>query len=143
MVRGYDLHEPGGYLGSVGMKLSYAFIAITVLAGCAPRVNVIDTKTIPPQDVQAMRGVGIFLVGQQHSPKFEFIDEITAFSCKHMVWDPPASKGDALKQLRKKAYDAGANAIIDVTFDTRGTDTWGTNCWETVQTSGSAVIFKD
>ena len=36
----------------------------------------------------------------------------------------------------------GANGIIDITFDSRGTDTWGTNCWETVQASGTAVIFK-
>jgi hypothetical protein len=32
-----------------------------------------------------------------------------------------------------------ADAIIDVNFDQRGTDAWGTNCWETVQASGMAV----
>ena len=59
-----------------------------------------------------------------------------------MSWDPPASKGDALKQLKIKAVNMGANGVIDITFDKRGTDTWGTNCWESVQASGTAVIFK-
>ena len=44
--------------------------------------------------------------------------------------------------LRLKALDLGADGIIDITFDTRGTDTWGTNCWESVQASGIAVKFK-
>jgi uncharacterized protein YbjQ (UPF0145 family) len=47
-----------------------------------------------------------------------------------------------LTQLKLKALDLGADGIIDITFDTRGTDTWGTNCWESVQASGVAVKFK-
>ncbi|MDC0452133.1 YbjQ family protein [Candidatus Pelagibacter sp.] len=50
--------------------------------------------------------------------------------------------GDALKQLKIKAVRAGANGVIDITFDSRGTDTFRTNCWESVQASGTAVVFK-
>ena len=72
----------------------------------------------------------------------EYLGDITAYSCKHMMRDPPASKADALTQLRLKALGMKANGIIDVTFDSRGTDTFGTNCWESVQASGVAVEFK-
>jgi uncharacterized protein YbjQ (UPF0145 family) len=53
--------------------------------------------------------------------------------------DPPATQGDALQQLQLLALRAGANAVSNVTFDARGTDTWGTNCWQTVTASGFAV----
>ena len=71
-----------------------------------------------------------------------FLIEIKAYSCKLLLSDPPASKGDALKQLRLKALEMGANGIVDVTFDSRGTDAFGTNCWESVQVTGVAVKFE-
>jgi hypothetical protein len=69
----------------------------------------------------------------------EYLGPLEAYSCKNLIFDPPASKGDALQQLRVKAAQMEADAIIDVNFDQQGTDTWGTNCWETVQASGMAV----
>ena len=59
-----------------------------------------------------------------------------------MMTDPPASKGDALLQLRLRASELGADTILDITFDTRGTDPFGTNCWESVQASGMAIISE-
>ena len=49
---------------------------------------------------------------------------------------------NALTQLKVQAIKVGANGIIDITFDSRGIDTWVTNCWETVQASETAVILK-
>ncbi len=69
----------------------------------------------------------------------EYLGPVEAYSCKHLLWDPPASKGNALQQLRVKAAQMQADAIMDVNFDERGTDTWGTNCWETIQATGVAV----
>ena len=54
----------------------------------------------------------------------------------------PASKGNALTQLKVRAVELGANGVIDITFDYSGTDAWGTNCWESIQASGTAVMFK-
>jgi uncharacterized protein YbjQ (UPF0145 family) len=73
----------------------------------------------------------------------QVLARLTAYSCKHLTTDPPASRGDALEQLQIQAARAGANALINLTFDTRGTDVFGTNCWETVQASGTAVRLVD
>jgi uncharacterized protein YbjQ (UPF0145 family) len=124
-------------------KVTILLIGI-ILSGCQTFVPVQDVSKVDPATMQEAYKVKTFTaesnmsypdVKQYHGP-------ITAYSCKHMLTDPPASKGDALIQLRLKAVELSANGIIDITFDLRGTDTWGTNCWETVQASGTAVDFK-
>ena len=61
--------------------------------------------------------VEIFTKDNANIPSdFEFIEEIFAYSCKHLLTDPPATNEDALKR-RIEAYERGANAIIEVTFD--------------------------
>ena len=108
--------------------------------GCTTFVPVRNLKEVPQATLINSVRVRIFTIDSANLPAdFEFIEEISAYSCKHLLTDPPASKGDALKRLKIEAYERGANAVIEVTFDTRGTDTWGTNCWETVQVSGLAV----
>ncbi len=115
-----------------------------LLSSCGPRVKVIKLSDINPDILTKASKVRIFkLDSNQPTPEIEkYIGEITAYSCKHLMTDPPASKGNALTQLKVQAVEVGANGIIDITFDSRGTDTWGTNCWESVQASGTAVIFK-
>ena len=115
------------------------------LTGCfTPRVKVVNLSDLSPEVLTKASKVQVFkLDNPTPKPDIEkYVGEITAYSCKHLMTDPPASKGNALTQLKVQAVEEGANGIIDITFDSRGTDTWGTNCWESVQASGTAVIFK-
>lgn len=127
------------------MKKIFGLVAIVVLmSGCTPFVPVENLSKVPPSDLAAAMSIRIFTVesGAAYPPIETVLAEVSAYSCKFMMWDPPASKGDALKRLRLEALKIGANAIIDVTFDERGTDTYGTNCWESVHASGQAVKLK-
>ena len=118
-------------------------IVAGLLAACTPFVEVIDVSKVPPQDMQAAQRIRIVTIDNASPPEIaEYLGPIDAFSCKGLMTDPPATRGNALQQLRYKAFKLGADAIIEVTFDTRGTDAWGTNCWETVTASGSAVKLK-
>ena len=125
-------------------KLVLILISSLILSSCGPKVDVLDLSTVDQKILTEASKVQIFkLDNAQPKPEIkEYVGEITAYSCKHLSWDPPASKGDALKQLKVKAVRQGANGVIDITFDARGTDTFGTNCWESVQASGTAVVFK-
>jgi uncharacterized protein YbjQ (UPF0145 family) len=125
-------------------KLVLILLSSIILSGCGPKVDVLDLSTVDQKILSEASKVQIFkLDNAQPKPEIEkYVGEITAYSCKHLSWDPPASKGDALKQLKVKAVKQGANGVIDITFDARGTDTFGTNCWESVQASGTAVVFK-
>lgn len=103
-----------------------------------------DLSKVPKEKLRASLQVRTFVVGNEaaHPNVTDYLGEVTAYSCKQMPTDPPASQGNALTQLRLKALDLGADGIIDVTFDVRGTDAFGTNCWESVQASGTAVRFE-
>ena len=126
------------------MHRTATILLIALLSGCSPFVPVIKVADVPKETLQKAYQIQIFEVGNStsHPQVSDYLGNITAYSCKNMLTDPPASKGDALIQLRLKALELGADAVLDITFDTRGTDTWGTNCWESVQVSGVAVKFK-
>lgn len=115
-----------------------------LLSGCAPFVPVADLSKLSPAESAEMMRVRIYTIdGNASYPQVSVVlGEVSAYSCKHYLSDPPASKGDALKRLRLEAMKLQADAVVDVTFDIRGTDTWGTNCWETVYANGQAVKFK-
>ena len=125
------------------MKNFIIVLTILALTGCATFVPVTDVSKIPKETLQKAYKIKTYTAGSDiNYPEIkEYLGDITAYSCKHLMTDPPASKGNALTQLRLKALELGANGIIDVTFDSRGTDAWGTNCWESVQASGVAVRF--
>ena len=127
-------------------KLLGILVLSLLLTSCGPRVKVTKLSDISPDILTKATKVQIFrLDNAQPKPEIEkHLGEITAYSCKHMIWDPPASKGNALTQLKVRAVELGANGVIDITFDyySSGTDTLGTNCWESIQASGTAVKFE-
>ncbi len=123
------------------LKTSGLLLAI-VLAGCVRSVPVIDLAKVAPEKLQQAFEVEVYTIDRPDRPSPKAVlGPIQAFSCQRLSDDPPASKGDALSQLRLVALEKGANAIVDVTFDVRGTDAFGANCWQSVQASGLAVII--
>jgi Putative heavy-metal-binding len=118
-------------------------IGITLpLVACVPAfVDVVDVRAVPTSTLDAALKIPVFPLGTQAPANTHVIAPIEAYSCKHLNTDPPATTGNALQQLQIKALQVKANAIINVTFDTRGTDVWGTNCWQTVTASGVAVTL--
>ena len=121
------------------MKKGLFLLLTLVLSACSPFVEVTDLNDLNPETLNRALRVKTFVIGQPTPAHYTAIAPVTAFSCKHLMTDPPASKGNALLQLQVKALELGASAVVNVSFDTRGTDTFGTNCWETVQASGVAV----
>jgi uncharacterized protein YbjQ (UPF0145 family) len=122
-----------------------AVLLMLSLSACGPKAHlaIVDMSQQAPDDVAKSMTVQIF-EGVNSSPKIvKPIGLVNATSCKHLTSDPPATRGDALRQLRFKASKLGANAVVNVYFDSRGTDPWGTNCWESVTATGDAVIIAE
>lgn len=122
---------------------SFSIILLFGAAGCTPFVPVVAVSDLPQAERTTAANVRIFAVGQAAPRVQSSLGEVTAYSCKFLIWDAPASRGDALQQLQLKAMKMGANAIINVTFDVRGADALGTNCYQTVEASGMAVRVSD
>ena len=131
------------FLRKFCMKYMFIF-PLLFLLGCGPLVHVENLKLLENDELQNASKVRIFTLesSRQSDQEFDIISIVEAYSCKNKTWDPPASKGDALLRLRLEAYRLNADAIIDVTFDKTGTDTWGTNCWNSVYASGQAIKYR-
>jgi hypothetical protein len=124
------------------MRSVMLFAMPFLIGSCAPFVDRVKMSEVPPAEAQAALAIRVFPQSvTQPTIITRYLGAVEAFSCKNKVWDKPASTGDAIAQLRLKALRMGANAVIGVTTDTRGTDAWGTNCWESVQASGTAVVI--
>ena len=86
---------------------------------------------VPPAELQASLSVQVVDQTLAQPTKIaRYIGPVEAWSCKFMMTSKPATKSDAIAQLRVKALRMGANAVIGVTYDNKGTDAFGTNCWE-------------
>lgn len=121
------------------MKFVAAALLLAV-AGCAPFVDRLNMNQVPPDEAKA--ALALQVVDQtlpQPQNIAQIIGPVEAWSCKHLMTSKPATKSDAISQLRVKALRMGANAVVGVTYDRQGTDTFGTNCWETVHAAGTAV----
>ena len=125
------------------MKGTPWLLAATLLLGCGPFVPVTDLSTVAQDSVKKAAQIPVFEFGHpaNHPPIADRLGIVSAYSCKHLLWDPPATKEDALLKLRLKALEMGAHGIVDVVFENKGTGL-DTNCWETWQAKGTVVTFQ-
>jgi len=108
------------------------------VAGCGSFVSSVDVGNLPPQTRAAMTGIKVYAAYQPEGIKYDTMAPVDATSCKSNVWDPPASQANAMEQLKYRALEAGANALIGVSCSRTGLD-YGSNCWQSVVCSGTAV----
>ena len=111
------------------------------LSGCVPFVEVMDVNEIPEQERTAAFHVETYRDGMQNPKAEKYLGQVKATSCKHWMWDDEASTGNAMEQLRIKAYRMDADAVVHVVCDSLGTNL-GTNCWSSVTCSGDAITIK-
>lgn len=73
-------------------------------------------------------------------PVARIIGPIEGHACRSLPTDPAPTEAAALRQMQARAMTMGASGLVDVTFSRAGTDL-GTNCWQSVTASGTAVVF--
>lgn len=125
-----------------GLARAASLSAAFLIGGCQPFVPVVDTSKEPASDVASAANVAIHLAGSPAPRTKQSLGNVTTYSCRHVLWDPPPTREDAIKQMKLKAFRMGADAVLDVTFEERGTDAFGTNCWATIKASGNAVRIR-
>jgi uncharacterized protein YbjQ (UPF0145 family) len=120
------------------------------ISGCGPYVPVTNISDVPQDKLDAANEIQVFETGnsvnpfadEKTQPQIEqFLGRVTAYSCKHLLWEPAATKENALMQLKLKALDLNADGIVDITYNFKGTS-YATDCWESVQVTGTAVKLK-
>jgi hypothetical protein len=76
-----------------------------IVAGCGAGrwADEVDVNKLPPNEQRSALAVRVFDQSMQPPLAKEIKGEIQAVSCQNKMWDPPATKGNALSQLRVKA----------------------------------------
>ena len=120
-----------------GIARSVVLLVSAGLASCGPAgsLGVVDVATLPPETATQANNVQIL---DAVPPRATLVGLVTATSCKNLMWQPEATQGDALAQLKVKAVNLGANAISGVSYSPDGTSLV-TNCWSSVTATGTAV----
>jgi hypothetical protein len=111
---------------------------LSFFTSCKTFVPVIKMKDVDQVTLTASKKVKVFVLGQDPG-EYEYIDSITAWSAKHLLTDPPATRGDAIAQAKVICVRKGGDALMNLTFDEQGTDTWGTNAWESISLSADVI----
>lgn len=99
----------------------------------------IDTRALPAETRKAVSAVRILNTAQLVGMQFDVVNIIEAHSCKRMMTDPPASRTNAIEQLKYKAVEAGADAISNVQCGGREPTSANMNCWESISCTAEAI----
>lgn len=74
--------------------------------------------------------------------QYTSVGEMSGLSCWRNQWDRTVvSERDALVDLQRKAYAAGADGVLDAACRTSDGVDWANNCWQSVECRGVAVKF--
>lgn len=121
-------------------KAIIAVAACTALGGCG---TFLPMEAAAPGAVAKAQTMPFYTDATiSLAPKIKSVaGPVEGHSCQNKLWDPPASNDAALSQLRLRALSLGANGLVDVRYDRAGTDL-GSNCWQSVTASGTAVVFE-
>ena len=69
------------------------------------------------------------------------LQPIEVASCQRNAYGQASSSADAIQQLQMKALTVGANAVVNVTVDSRSTS-FLMNCWNSVTAAGTAARIR-
>jgi uncharacterized protein YbjQ (UPF0145 family) len=118
---------------------SVLIISSAILTACGPFVPVVDIKELPPEKQSAMMNIKAYKPSELVGVNYEFVGQVTSTSCKHLLWDPPASREDAINQMRYMALELGANGLTEIKCEQARGTSMETNCWGTIACTSKAV----
>lgn len=91
------------------------------------------------EERQKIFAVPIFNSSQLVNMKFAVITVVEGNSCQNKLYDPPATRTDAINQIKYRAYEAGADGVTNIQCAGREGTSTRTNCWELISCTAEAV----
>lgn len=115
-------------------------VFVLTLNGCVgplvPVVN-LDQETA----MRLRKEIRIFDITELQDKEYRRIGQIEATSCMNKLWDAPASRENAIDQLRYKASALGANGITNLICEKGEGTNLAKNCWNSVTCYGVAIVL--
>ena len=113
-----------------------------LLTSCGSLVPTVKLDDVSVEKRRAVSSLEIFNQNQLIGKNYSIITVVEGISCKNKVWDPAATKTDALLQTKHWAREAGADAITNLQCDSPRGTTVTYNCWESITCTAEAIKFK-
>jgi S1-C subfamily serine protease len=83
------------------------------------------------------------LMSRDLSPgQYTPIKQLSALSCRRSTFDRRPSERDAIIDLQRQAYQAGADALLDTRCRASDTADLLHNCWQSVECIGTAIALS-
>lgn len=131
------------------MKKTLIFLTVMSMAACAgpgrlgvgPLVSVVDIKNLDSETERKLSQVKTLPAVSDSTMKI--VKRVQATSCKNQVYDPPASREDAEKQLKFRALESNADAIANMFCEPKKGTSFITNCWESITCVADLVSTKE
>lgn len=115
-------------------------VFVFALGGCVgPLVPVV--KLDQELKMRLRKEIRVFDIAELQNKEYRRIGQIEATSCMNKLWDSPASREDAIDQLRYKASALGGNGITNLTCEQREGTNLAKNCWNSVTCYGVAIAL--
>lgn len=132
----------------------YLFLSILAasLSGCVfdspalrPYIPVVKMSDISKEERHQLAGVDIYTQTQLIGKKYIPLTYVEGNSCKLGLWDPAATKSDAIHQARYHAMKMGADGITSLHCEdpTEARSSLLTNCWESITCTATAIRLDD
>jgi uncharacterized protein YbjQ (UPF0145 family) len=125
------------------IKQTILLVSASLLAGCGSFVPVAKIDELPPDQKHAVHGVKIYNTVQLMNKKFEVLSIVEGNSCQNKLYDPPATRANAIEQTKFFAHELGANGITNVQCGSREGTSLRTNCWELISCTAEAIKVEE
>jgi uncharacterized protein YbjQ (UPF0145 family) len=123
------------------VRIVIAGILCVGLIGCFgpnPKLRVTDIAALPESTAQTADAIQVLSAAPEG---VSVLGAIEATSCKNKLWEPEPTEANALAQLRVRAAELGAAALVGVTY-TQGGTSLATNCWSIITARGTAIALR-
>ncbi|OOF07960.1 hypothetical protein BZG82_15780 [Salinivibrio sp. PR5] len=110
------------------------------LTGCAGFGQVERVDDLSLTQIKAMNEIEI--IQNPSSLKYVSKGKIKGISCKGSAFSGDTSEQAAMTQLKIKAVQLGANAVLYPTCSQDASVDWGNNCWESWVCIGEAAFLE-
>ena len=120
--------------------ISVGFVAL--LTACGSFVPTVNLSNLTAEQRHLIRQVEILNYAQIQNREFRILTIVEGHSCQNKIWDTPATRINAIEQLKHHSLEQEGDGITNVQCSGREGTSARTNCWELISCTAEVIQFK-
>jgi hypothetical protein len=124
------------------MKRLLIISLLFLLSACGSFVPTVNLNNLTVEQRHSIRQVEIFNYAQIQNREFRVLTIAEGHSCQNKIWDAPATRANAIEQLKHHSLEQEGDGITNVQCSGREGTSVRTNCWELISCTAEVIKFK-